>query len=202
MHKYDTLVDPNFASLIRTNPEVLEEDISDAKSPYTKTIQQMMVILQHLPDRYHLTDTSIPTLQQQHMLGGVFLLHYLMHAVISDITRPALPGFNFPLSTAFHSISADFRSQCQERCRFHARQTTDLIRRGMMYGREAFDDQYAADAALESIKIQIIYAAAVNQDPRVVRETGESLQVTLGFFELFNRGNVTPSPYVCARQFP
>lgn len=165
-------------------------------------MQQLMVILQHLPDRYQLNDTSIPALREQHMLGGVFLLHYLMHAVLSDMTRPSLPGFNFPLARVFHSTSADFRSQCQERCRFHARQTTDLIRRGMLYGREAFHDQYAADAALESIKIQIIYAAAVNQDHGVIRETGENVRVTLAFFELFNRGNIGPSPYVCAADSP
>ena len=196
--RQDSALFSNIHRLIRTRPEDLGTNISNPASIYVQTMQQLATIYQHLPERYHLNDTTIPMLEKQRMLGGVFFFHYLMHAVISDMTRPSLPGFNFPLAGAFHSTSVEFRSHCQEQCRFHARQTSNLIRKGMALGRVAFDDPYSADAALEAMKIQIIYAAAVNQDPAVIQETGENLRTTLAFFDWYNRGNQEPSQYVSA----
>lgn len=76
--------------------------------------------------------------------------------------------------------------------------TSCLIRQGVAHGRVPFDDIFAADAALEAAKIQIIYAAAVNQTTRVIQETGENVSITLQFLKILNRGKVTPSQYVSA----
>ena len=66
----------------------------------------------------------------------------------------------------------------------------------MALGRVPFDDPYSADAALEAMKIQVIYAAAVNQDRNIIHETGENLRTALAFFDWYNRGNPHPSQYV------
>lgn len=153
-------------------------------------------MFQNLPEKYHLTDLNINALREQRLLGGVFFLHFLMHSVASDLTRVSLPGFSFPLAVAFQSVTPDFRSQCQECCRFHAKQITELIRKGLTHGMMAFDDVFTADAALESAKIQIIYAATVNQAPEVIHGTRENLSVMFRFFDLFNRGKGGPSQYV------
>jgi hypothetical protein len=182
--------------LIRTHVQDLDTPIWDPASPFLQNIQSLDQICHNLPRRYQLDDANIPILMEQRILGGVFLLHFLMHAVASDLTRISLPGFNFPLAPIFNSATSEFRSQCQERCRHHARQTTDLVRQGMSIGRGAFDDIYTADAALEAAKIQIIYAATVDQSPDVIQETRDNLTHVLHFYELFHKGKGGTSQYV------
>lgn len=182
--------------LIRTPPQELVTPIWDPNSEFLQTIQTLDTIYHNLPERYHLTETNIPFLQEQRILGGVFFLHFLLQAIVSDLTRPSLPGFSFPLAGAFETATPEFRSQCQGRCRYHAVQTTALIRQGLNYGRMPFDDIYSADAALEAAKIQIIYAATVNQNADVIHETRENIGLLLYFFDLFNRGKKGPSQYV------
>ena len=184
--------------LIRTRPQELITPIWDPSSEFLQTIQTLDSIYHNLPERYHLTESNIPILQEQQILGGVFLLHYLLHAIVSDLTRPSLPGFNFPLAGAFEAATPDFRTYCQNRCRHHAVQTTGLIRQGLSYGRTPFDDIYSADAALEAAKIQIIYAATVNQSPDIIQETRENISLLMYFFNLFNRGKRGSSQYVSA----
>lgn len=184
--------------LIRTQPQELITPIWDPTSEFLQTIQTLDTIYQHLPERYHLTEANVPLLQEQRILGGVFFLHFLLQAIVSDLTRPSLPGFNFPLAGAFEAATPEFRTQCQGRCRYHAMQTTALIRQGLSYGRTAFDDIYSADAALEAAKIQVIYAATVNQSLDVIQETRENIGLLMYFFDLFNRGKKGPSQYVSA----
>lgn len=188
----------DYYSLIRTQPHDLTTSIWDPASPFSQTIEKLDVIYQNLPERYRLTDANIPALQEQRILGGVLFFHFLMHAVVSDMTRPSLPGFNFPLAGAFWTAPPDFRSQCQERCRLHAVHNTDLVRKGLSCGRSVFDDVFPVDAALEAAKIQIIYAAAVNQGPEIIQQTRENVTTTLEFFSLSNRGKDGPGQYVRA----
>lgn len=129
-------------------------------------------------------------------LGGVFFLHFLIHAVVFDLTRISLPGFNFPLAAAFESASPEFLSQCRQRCRFHAMQVTDLVRSGLAHGRIPFDDIFTADAALEAAKIQIIYAATADHSPEVLQTTRDNVEMTLRFFQTFHFGQSGPSQYV------
>ncbi|KAI6783981.1 uncharacterized protein J7T54_001857 [Emericellopsis cladophorae] len=182
--------------LIRTHAQDLDTPIWDPASPFLQNIQRLDEIYQNLPPRYQLTDAIIPILRERRILGGVFLLHFMLHAVASDLTRISLPGFNFPLAPIFNSATSHFRSHCQERCRHHARQTTNLVRQGLSIGRGAFDDIYAADAALEAAKIQIIYAATVNQSPEVIQETRDNLTNVLYFYDLFHKGKSGTSQYI------
>lgn len=184
----------DLCSLIRT-PDI-HGDIWDPSSPFLQIIQRLDAIYQNIPERYHLNDLNMYILKDNHLLGATFFFYLLVHAVVFDLTRISLAGFNFPLAAAFQRAPPEFRLQCQDRCRFHAEQVSDLIRRGMLHGRAAFDDMFCADAALESAKIQIIYAATVNRATEVVGTTRENLKTHFEFLEMFNRGKDAPSPFV------
>jgi hypothetical protein len=183
-------------SLIRTRPEDLPTSIWDPASAFTLILERLDAIYQNLPEKYHLTDENILDVKKKNILGGVFFLHFLIHAVAFDLTRISLPGFFFPLASAFQSAEPWFLSYCRDRCRFHAVQATNLIRRGLSHGRVPFDDIFAADAALEAAKIQIIYTATVNQSLDVIEETRGNVDMTLRFFQQFNFGQAGPSQYV------
>ncbi len=187
--------------LIRTQPCDLPVSIWDPSSSYLQTIQKVDAIYQNLPDMYRLNDVNIPQLQENRQLGGVLLLYFLMYSIVSDITRPSLPGYSFPLATAFQEAPQTFRSQCQERCRFEAVRITGLIRTGLTYGRVLFDDIFPRDAALEAAKIQIVYSAAINQSPEIMQETRENINTTLYFFTLWHHGKHGHSEYVRAKTF-
>ncbi|KAM0431756.1 hypothetical protein ACHAPT_005006 [Fusarium lateritium] len=120
----------------------------------------------------------------------------MYNAAIFDLTRISLAGFSFPLAGAFQHAPPEFRSQCQERCRFHAAAVSDIIRQGLTHGRVAFDDSFCADAALESSKVQIIHSATVANDDQSVEKTRQNLRTTLELFGLLHANQDGQSTYV------
>lgn len=184
-------------SLIRKQPQSLSVNICDPSSAFTKIIQQVETIYRLLPRHLRLDDDNIHGLKRSQSLGGVFFLHFLIHAAIFDLTRVSLPGFAFPIARAFQSVSTEFSSYCQQRCRFHAARAIDLVRKGLQHGRTPFDDMFTADAALEAIKILIIYNATVDPSPDISRQTWGDVQTTLQFFDLFHSSKDGPKSYVC-----
>lgn len=159
-------------------------------------IERLDVIYQHLPGQFSLSELNIYALKDKHLLGGVFFLHFLLHSVSFDLTRISLPGFNFPLSTPMRDAPFEFRSQCQERCWFHARRMSDIIRKGITYGRPCFDDIFSADAAFESAKIQIVYASTINYTPDTVGIVKENLDSNISLLKMVHCGKEGTSPYV------
>ncbi|VUC20648.1 unnamed protein product [Clonostachys rosea] len=186
----------NGLHLIRKQPQSLSVNICDPSSAFIKIIQQVETIYRLLPRHLRLDDDNIYNLKRNQSLGGVFFLHFLIHAAIFDLTRVSLPGFAFPIARAFQSVSTEFSSYCQQRCRFHAARATDLVRKGLQHGRTPFDDIFTADAALEAIKILIIYNATVDPSPDTSRQTWEDVQTTLQFFDLFHSSKDGPKSYM------
>lgn len=171
--------------------------IWENESQFIEIINRLDVVYQNLPEKYHLSDLNMYVLKDKGILGGVFVLHLLIHAVIFDLTRTSLAGFNFPMSADFKHAPDDFRTQCQDRCRFHADQVSQLIRKAMGHGRSAFDDVFCADAAMESAKIQIVYAATVNRVPQIVSATRSNLCTNIEFLKSLNRSTETKNQVVC-----
>jgi hypothetical protein len=161
-----------------------------------RIIGHLDTIYQCLNVKLHLSDANIPMLKADGRLGGVFFLHFLLHAVVFDLTRVSLPGFTFPLASAFQHAPPDFRSDIQTRCWHHALLASELVRKGLHFGREAFDDIFTTDAALEAAKIQIIYASTVSLAPDVIMKTRDCLSSTLHFFATVDRGKSGQNQYV------
>ncbi|KAI8630234.1 hypothetical protein F5Y19DRAFT_484116 [Xylariaceae sp. FL1651] len=175
--------------LIRTAPEP-ETEIWNYESKFMLLIKKLDVFYQNIPAAYRLTDLNIYVLKDQNLLGAAFQLHFIYHSAVFDLLKISLAGFNFPLACAFRSASPDFRSQCQERCRFHANEVSDLIRQGFEQdsssanrGYVAFDNPFCGAIAFESAKIQIIYTATAQNDPRSVEVTRRNLRVNFRLFE-------------------
>ena len=91
------------------------------------------------------------------MLGAVYFLHCTYNQTVADLTRVSLPGFDFPLASAFRIAPESFRRQCQDRCRYHADEVSSLVLSGFRAGVRAFDDSHITMAAFESTKIQIVH---------------------------------------------
>ncbi|KAI0019705.1 fungal-specific transcription factor domain-containing protein [Xylariomycetidae sp. FL0641] len=186
-------------SLIRKAPEPNPE--SWDSSNFINLLQQLELFYQSLPERYQLTDLNMYILDDQHLLGAVFDLHFMYHSAVSDLTRISLPGFNFPLAAAFRNISPEFRSQCQERCRFHAKEVSQLVRRGFEYGRGSdqrrvvFDGAFCADASFESAKIQIVYTATISNNLQSIEVTRHNLRTNLRLLETLHAGKEGESRY-------
>ncbi len=168
----------------------------EPNSTFWQIIDRLNRILNSLPEKYQLTDLNMYVLKDKGILGAVFVLHLLMHAVVFDLCRVSLAGFNFPLSGEFKDAPADFKDTIQARARYHADQVSQLLRRGMAHGTSAFDDLFCVDAAFESSKIQLVYAATVNQIPQVAQATRANLSTNLDCLKSFSRDTNTRNSVV------
>ncbi|EGX94456.1 Fungal transcriptional regulatory protein [Cordyceps militaris CM01] len=175
--------------LIRT-PEK-DEKSWDNDSKFLQIIRRLETILAKLPEKYQMTDMNMYILREDNILGAVFVLHLLMHAVIFDLTRTSLAGFNFPLSNDFKVAPEAFKTKCQDLCRQHAIEVSQLFRRALYMGRSAFDDLFCVDAAFESSKVQLVYAATVNHSPFIVQQTKSNLGTNIECLQTFSRDTAT-----------
>lgn len=166
-------------------------------SDFVRIIDQLNALYTNLPEKYYLTDANLFVLKEKGMLGGVFALHLFIHAVIFDLTRISLAGFSFPLASAFKNAPLHFRAHCQNLCRYHATQASHIIRTGMTFSPNAFDDLFCPDAIIESTKVQIIYAATVDQSPQTLQETRDNIITNFSFLlAIHNRGKDAPIQFV------
>ncbi|KAM0259834.1 hypothetical protein ACHAQJ_003078 [Trichoderma viride] len=171
--------------------------IWEPSSHFVRIIDQLNALYTNLPQKYYLTDANLYVLKEKGILGGVFALHLFIHAVIFDLTRISLAGFSFPLAPAFKNAPLDFRTHCQNLCRFHATQVSHIIRTGMSFSPSAFDDLFCSDATVESTKVQIIYAATVDQSPQTLQETRDNIITNLNFLLGINsRGKEAPIQFI------
>ncbi|OAA39556.1 Fungal transcriptional regulatory protein [Beauveria brongniartii RCEF 3172] len=175
--------------LIRT-PEK-DCKVWDNDSKFLQIIHRLETILAKLPEKYYMTDINMYILREDNILGAVFVLHLLMHAVIFDLTRTSLAGFNFPLSNDFKVAPEDFKIKCQDLCRHHAIEVSQLFRRALYMGRSACDDLFCVDAAFESSKVQLVYAATVNHSPFIVQQTKSNLGTNIECLQTFSRDTAT-----------
>ncbi|PTB75659.1 hypothetical protein M440DRAFT_1439356 [Trichoderma longibrachiatum ATCC 18648] len=171
--------------------------IWESSSEFVRIIDQLMALYNNLPERYYLTDANLYVLQGKGMLGAVFALHLFIHAVIFDLSRISLAGFSFPLAPAFKHAPPEFRAHCQSLCRFHASRVSDILRTGMSFSPNAFDDLFCPDATIESTKVQIIYAATVDQSPQILQVTRDNIITNLNFLlGIHDRGEEAPTQFI------
>jgi hypothetical protein len=171
--------------------------IWEPSSDFVRIIDQLNALYNNLPEKYYLTDANLFVLKEKGMLGGVFALHLFIHAVIFDLTRISLAGFSFPLASAFKNAPLHFRAHCQNLCRYHATQASHIIRTGMTFSPNAFDDLFCPDAIIESTKVQIIYTATVDQSPQILQETRDNIITNFSFLlAIHNRGKEAPIQFV------
>ncbi|EEU40352.1 uncharacterized protein NECHADRAFT_76532 [Fusarium vanettenii 77-13-4] len=181
--------------IIRTLPPT-DANIWDSSSPFMLLIRELDTFYESLPDRLQITELNTYIHKDQHTIGALFYLHLMYNAAIFDLTRISLAGFSFPLAASFQHAPPEFRSQCQERCRFHAAAVSDIVRQGLTHGRVAFDDNFCADVALESSKVQIIHSATVANDDQSTEKTRQNLRTTLQLFDLLHANQDGQSTYV------
>lgn len=134
-----------------------------------------------------MTDANIHTLKSQNVLGGVFTLHLLMHAIVFDLTRVSISGFTFPITPHFKLGPESFQSDCRRQCRMHAEKASQLIREVMNHGRTALDDTFCADAALESAKIQIVCSATSGDGPQALSTLRANVSSNIEFIYALDR---------------
>lgn len=150
----------------------------------------------NIPERYSITDLNLYMHKDQHLIGAVLFLHLGYHAAVFDLTRITLPGFTFPLSSSFRDAPADFRFKFQQRCRYHSTEVSKLIRQAFVHGAVALDQPFFGDIALESTKIEIIYAATVDNSIESIEMTKRNVVTNLQIFKLLHIGKEGQSLYV------
>ncbi|KAL7792436.1 hypothetical protein V8C37DRAFT_380295 [Trichoderma ceciliae] len=171
--------------------------IWEPSSQFVRIIDQLSVLYHNLPEKYYLTDANLYVFREKGTLGAVFALHLFIHAVIFDLTRISLAGFNFPLAPAFKNAPIEFRTHCQNLCQYHASQVSDIIRTGMCFSPGAFDDLFCPDATVESTKVQIIYAATVDQSPQMLQITRDNIINNFNFLlGIHGRGKEAPVQFI------
>lgn len=176
-----------------------EGNIWDSMSPFMTVLRQLEEFETNLPQRYALTELNLYMHKDQHTLGAVFSLHLLYHAALCDLTRISLPGFGFPLASAFQDAPTEFIAQCQQRCQFHARKISHIVRQGKSHGRVAFDDPFAADATFESTKVQIICSAIMPHTSDDTVTTTSNIIDNLELLNMLSYSSTEPNP--CVRTF-
>lgn len=183
--------------IIRETPSP-DCSIWDAASPFMKMIEQLDTFRANLPERFTLTDLNVYTHKSESTLGAVFAMHFFYHAAVFDLTRIALPGFTFPLASSFRDAPASFRSQCQERCRFHANAISDVVSTGFQHAPIAFDDPFCVHAVSEATKIQIIYTATVDNTEASMALTMNNVRTNVRLLRYMHVQQVDENPYVSA----
>lgn len=183
------------ARLIRNNNQ--QVNIWDPGSPFLDIIQRLEIWHAGLPERLVISDFNVYIHKELNTISAVFMLHFLYHSIVCDLTRVSLPGYVFPLSAAFHSGPQEFRRQCQERCRFHADEISRLVHAGFGYGIRAFDDLHSLMATFESTKIQIIHTATATSNSSNIREqTSHNIRLNMRALDILHLQKDKPNPYV------
>ncbi|KAM0454348.1 hypothetical protein ACHAPV_008427 [Trichoderma viride] len=180
--------------LIRNNNQ--QVNIWDPGSPFLDIIQRLEIWYAGLPERLVISDFNVYIHKELNTISAVFMLHFLYHSIVCDLTRVSLPGYVFPLSAAFHSCPQEFRRQCQERCRFHADEISRLVHVGFGYGIRAFDDLHSLMATFESTKIQIIHTATATSNSIDIRErTSHNIRLNMRALDILHLQKDKSNPY-------
>ncbi|KAK5455282.1 hypothetical protein LTS15_006002 [Exophiala xenobiotica] len=157
-------------------------------SSFLKIIEELEVWYDGLPEQFSLADLNPYVQTETNIIGAVFVLRLLYLSIIADLTRVALPGFDFPLSSALRTALNSFRKQCQQRCRFHADQVSRLIQKGPIHGKRACDDFHCAVAAFESAKIQIVHTSTVTSNSAEERKkTTDNVRFNIKLLNMLKR---------------
>ena len=176
-------------------------EIYHPDSPYLRLIEDLELWYRNLPEQFRIADLNIYIQKELHILGPVFALHFLYHAAVFDLTRISLPGFSFPLSSAFRKAPPAFNQQVQQRCRFHSDEFSEVIRKGFTNGRACFDDVFFLDGVFEATKIQIIHSATTSaSSPGQEQAARENIRVNLQVMDAFRAkrdgpNNLVSKPY-------
>lgn len=166
-------------------------------SPFLDIIHRLEIWYAGLPEQLVISDFNVYIHKELNIISAVFMLHFLYHSIVCDLTRVSLPGYVFPLSAAFHSSPLEFRRQCQERCRFHADEISRLVHAGFGYGIRAFDDLHSLMATFESTKIQIIHTATATSNSIDIRErTGHNIRLNMRALDILHLQKDKSNPYV------
>ncbi|KAL6886829.1 hypothetical protein GGI43DRAFT_388582 [Trichoderma evansii] len=180
--------------LIRSSDQ--EVNIWDPGSPFLDIIHRLEIWYAGLPEQLVISDFNVYIHKELNIISAVFMLHFLYHSIVCDLTRVSLPGYVFPLSAAFHSSPLEFRRQCQERCRFHADEISRLVHSGFGYGIQAFDDLHSLMATFESTKIQIIHTATATSNSIDIRErTSHNIRLNMRALDILHLQKDKSNPY-------
>ncbi|UKZ48354.1 hypothetical protein TrVGV298_002577 [Trichoderma virens] len=180
--------------LIRNNSQ--DANIWDPGSAFLDIIHRLEIWYAGLPEQLVISDLNAYVHKELSIISGVFMLHFLYHSIVCDLTRVSLPGYVFPLSAAFHSAPLEFRRQCQERCRFHADEISRLVRVGFGYGIRVFDDLHSLMATFESTKIQIIHTATATSNAIDIRERASyNIRLNMRALDILHLQKDKPNPY-------
>lgn len=119
------------------------------------------------------------------------------HSAVADLTRIVLPGYTFPLAQVFDRAPPTFKAQCQDRCRFHADEISQLIEAGWKNGERSFDDILCTAATFESTKIQILYATTVaSHDKELRKRTERNIRTNVKLLDYLHVAQNLKNPYV------
>ena len=159
-------------------------------------IQRLESFYDNLPEKFKITSLNLYMHKDQNLIGAVLFLHLVYHAAVFDLTRITLPGFTFPLSSALQGAAADFRFKYQQICRYHSNEVSNLFKEAFIHGSTALDQPFCADIALESSKIQIVYAATVDNSTGSVEIARQNVKTNLQLLKLLHTGKEGQSLYV------
>lgn len=161
------------------------ETLTSEQSPYLRLIDELDAWYNALPESLLLSSRRIYALQEMKTLSATMHLHLAYHGAITGLTRISLPGFNFALALTMRRAPAAFITQSQRRCLYHCNQISRIIETNLPHGVESFDDQFCGVAAFEASKVQIIYAAVVQQgEPEAMAAAEHCVRANMALMEM------------------
>lgn len=167
------------------------------QSSFLQIIEHLQQWHSNIRDELRITGLSIYIGREANTLGSLFMLHFLYHSLVCDLTRTSLPGYEFPLASAFRNAPTVFRQQCQDRCRFHADQIAQLVQMGLTEGKRALDDPHCIMAAFESIKIQIVHTCTATRNGQEERiKASKNITENMKLLHEKHLQRDKPNPYV------
>ncbi|KAF3807977.1 hypothetical protein GCG54_00015359 [Colletotrichum gloeosporioides] len=149
-----------------------------------------------IPERFRVNELNMYVHKDQGIFAAVSFLHFMLHSTSCNLARISLSGFTFPLEDAFHDTPSYFRLQCLPLSHANATSVSNLIRQGFSHDLDAFDNPFCLTCSLESVKVQVIYPATVDNRVVSLENTRRNARTNLELMQLLGGAERGQSPYM------
>jgi hypothetical protein len=144
-------------SVLLTQQRVIRKDSTDALSGFDQLVSHLERCGKSMPRHLQFNEMNAYVHDENHQLSAFYALHLLYNQCFCDLYRIALPGYQFPLSSALTKDRPESICSLQSECVERAQKLTEILQSALGRGVKAFIDPVCAICAYESSKIQVIY---------------------------------------------
>lgn len=141
---------------------MIRESGADALPKFDDLILRLKKCGKSFPRHLQLNEINTYVHEENNQLPAFYTLHLLYHQCFCDLSRVALPGYSFPISTVIEKNQPERTKDLQLLCIDHACEITAILSASLRRKTRSLIDSTCAICAYEATKIQAVYARTCN----------------------------------------